>query len=261
MELVTYAVFIVVLAAPFIVAAALVALLFLGFRRVVLGLRHERRIDILGIAMVTTGLVAGTISYRWSRGPNAELATLQPLVVDRQLAERLPRTWVMDYGAAFGAFDLLPPKYASRVFNARITDLGLLASIAEGQRDAFMEEIKLVDSPACNALVASGSRDGNRMLECVTPSAVDKSEVARGPYLTLSRGTIDGAQMLNFALAADGSTRTIARCVGRAPRETNPLLALIRGDRSRDVASSMYKCKMRAAAGALSRVIATGAIG
>jgi hypothetical protein len=168
----------------------------------------------------------------------------------------------MDYGAAFGAFDLLPRKYASRVFNARITNLSLLASVADGERDAFMEEIKLIDSPPCNALVASGSRDANRVLECVTPSAVNKADVlARGPYLMLNSDTTDDVQILNFALAADGSTRTIARCVGRAPRETNPLLALIRGDRSRDVASSMYKCKMRAAAGALSRVIATGAIG
>ncbi|QNA85106.1 hypothetical protein G4G27_14705 [Sphingomonas sp. So64.6b] len=262
MELVAYAVFILMLAAPFMLAAGLLGLLLFGFRRIASGIRREQRIDVLGTAIVAAGLLAGTISYQWLRGPDAELATLQPLVVDQQLAARLPQTWVVDYAAAFAALDLLPRKYASRVLNARITDSGLLASIPEQERDAFMEEVKLVDSPSCNALIASGIRDASRRLECVTHSAVSEADVvASGPYLTVRSNTTNDAQIMNFALAAGGSIRPIARCVGRAPKEANPLLALIRGDRSLDVASSMYKCKMRAAAGALARVIATGAVG
>lgn len=262
MEFIAYAVFILVLAAPLVLAASLLGLLLFGFRRTLSGIRRERRVDVMGIAIIVAGLMAGTISYQWLRGPEAELATLQPLVIDPQLAASLPETWVMDYGAAFGAFDLLPRKYARRVLNARITNSGLLASIPEGEHDAFMEEVKLVDSPSCNALIASGNRDAGRRLECVTHSAVSRADVvASGPYLMLDNDTTNDTRILNFVLAAGGSERPIARCVGRAPREPNPLLALIRGNRSLEVASSMDKCKGRAAAGALSRVIATGAIG
>lgn len=257
-----YAVFILAVAAPFILAGALLLLLFFGFRRIVAGIKRDRRIDILGAAMLVASVVAGTMSYRWLGGPKAEAARLEPLVVDRQLAVRLPRTWVTDYGAAFDAFDLLPHKYANRVLNARITDRRLVASIPEGKHDAFMEEIKLVDSPSCNALIASGRRNASRTLECVARSAVAKADVAAsGPYLMLDHDEMDDAQILIFALVAQGRTMPIARCIGRAPRETNPLLAMIRGNRSLEVASSMYECRMRAAAGALAQVIATGTTG
>lgn len=81
---------------------------------------------------------------------------------------------------------------------------------------------------------------------------------AHKPYLKLEHVDVGDAQILNFTLVAEGSGKLIARCAGRAPKETNPVLASIRGNRSLEVASSIYKCRMRAAAGALSRAIATG---
>jgi hypothetical protein len=262
MEYFAYAAFILVLAAPFVVAAGLMAVLLAGFRKLFSAIRNEGRIDLPGLALFIAGLVGATLAWQWLRGPQAQLATLQPLVVDRQLAANLPRTWVFDQGAGFAAIDLLPHKYADRVLNARIGNSRLRASIPEGQRDGFMEEIKLVDSPACNALLASGSRDASRTLECVTHVAVSKADIeASGPYLTLSSDTFQDAQLVNYALIADHVSRPIARCVGRAPVEANGLLVLIRGNRSNEVAASMYKCKMRAASGGLSHVIATGAMG
>lgn len=261
MVLVAYAIFILALAAPFMLAAGVLALLFSGFARIVSGIRHKRRIDIVGPVMILAALLLGTVSYRWVRGPDAELAKLYPLVVDRELSTRLPRTWVAEYGAEMFAFDVLPRKYISRVLISRITDQALLAAIPEGQRDTYMQEIKLVVSPACNALTSSGDRNTSRVFECLTHSAVSKAEVAAsGPYLTMFDDSKGDAQTVDFAVVSGGSVKPIARCAGRAPRETNPLLALMRSNRSLDVAASMYKCKMRAAAGALSRVIATGTI-
>ena len=122
-----------------------------------------------------------------------------------------------------------------------------------------MEELKLADSSACKEFAASKTRDANRMLECVVRIPVVRSNVTKEPYLLLSGGTgPDDAQFLTYSVVRDGQTLPIARCIGRAPRETNPILGLVRRDRSLEVASSMYRCKMRAASGSLARVLATG---
>ncbi|MEN2711401.1 hypothetical protein ACQKOH_03995 [Sphingomonas sp. NPDC092331] len=257
-----FAVLILMMVLPFILAAILLALLLLGSLRVASRYKRERRVDIPGVAIILVGILAGAITYQWLQGPKAEMATLQPLVVDRELAAKLPRTWVVDYGAVNVAFDLLPRKYASRVLNARITDPSLLASIRGESYDAFMEEISLVDTPSCNAVIASRHRNAARAQECMMHSIVAKADLAAGgPYLKLEHEEKGDAQIVNFMLVTDAGARPIARCMGQAPREANPWLAMVRRDRSLDVASSIYKCIRRAAAGALILAIATGAAG
>lgn len=261
MEIIAYAVFIMVLATPLLALAAFFGLLLIGFSRILSGIRERSAIDILGVAMIAGSLVAGTFSYQWWRGPKAQLATLQPLIIDRQLAAKLPRTWVFNNGAVFDAFDLLPHGYVDRVLGAHVTS-SLLGSVSEGQRDAFMEEIKLIDSPSCRNLIANDVRDAVRQLECAKRAIVSKAEIeSRGPYLKISSGTISDTQITTYTLVNGNDTKPIARCEGRAPKETNPLYAMIRRNRALEVAASMYKCKMRAASGGLSHVIATGTIG
>lgn len=181
-----------VLAAPFVFSTILLALIMSGFRSVRSGFRRDGRIDIVGIVAIFSGIIGGAVFYQWLRGPTAELATLQPLIVDARLAQSLPSTWVISWGSAKQNVDI-----------------------------------------AANA-------------------------EAHKPYLKLEHVDDGDAQILNFTLVAEGSGKLIARCAGRAPKETNPVLASIRGNRSLEVASSIYKCRMRAAAGALSRAIATG---
>ena len=227
MEIVYYfpafAVLILMMALPFILAAIFLALLLLGSLRVAAKYKRQRRVDIPGAALILGGILAGAITYQWLRGPKAEMATLQPLVVDRQLAAELPRTWVVDYGAVNVAFDLLPRKYASRVLNARITDPGLLASIPGESYDAYMEEISLMDTPSCNAAIASGRRDAARTRDCVMHRIGAKADMAAGgPYLKLEREEKGDAQIVNFMLVTDAGARPIARCMGRAPGRPTP---------------------------------------
>lgn len=125
-----------------------------------------------------------------------------------------------------------------------------------------MEEISLMDTPSCNAVIASGRRGADRARECVMHSIVAKADMAAGgPYLKLEHEEKGDARIVNFMLVTDAGARPIARCMGRAPREADPWLAMVRRDRSLDVASSLYKCVGRAAAGALMRAVATGAAG
>lgn len=187
-----YVELIFVLAAPFVFSIILLALIISGFRSVRTGFRRDGRIDIVGILAMFSGIIGGAIFYQWLRGPTAELANLQPLIIDPRLAHSLPSTWVISWGGA--------KQNADNAANAE----------------------------------------------------------AHKPYLKLEHVDDGDAQILNFTLVAEGGAKLIARCVGRAPKETNPVLASIRGDRSLEVASSIYKCRMRAAAGALSRAIATG---
>ena len=181
-----------VLAAPFVFSTILLALIMSGFRSVRSGYRRDGRINIVGIVAISSGIIGGAVFYQWLRGPIAELATLQPLIVDARLAQSLPSTWVISWGSA------------------------------------------------------------KQNVEIAANAEADK------PYLKLEHVDDGDAQILNFTLVAEGSGKLIARCAGRAPKETNPVLASIRGNRSLEVASSIYKCRMRAAAGALSRAIATG---
>lgn len=262
MEFVAYTIFILALAAPFLAVAATLGLITVGVWRVFTEFASQKRLDFLGVAMTAIGLVAGSTFYHWWCGPEAELAKLEPLTNDRQLAKNLPRTWVFDYSASGAVFDVVSRGYADRVLNSYISSTSLRASIPDGRQESFMEEIELLDSVSCKSFAASGTKDTDQEFKCITRSAVSKADImADGPYLTLSNGTIGDARTVTYSLVRNGHSMPIARCIGRAPRETNAILALVRRDRSLEVASSIYDCKMRAASGGLSRVIATGKVG
>lgn len=202
-------------------------------------------------------LVLGMISYEWWLGPKAEPAKLQPLVVDAKLAKKLPRNWVFYNGAKFEAYGLLSRGYADRVFNAP----GFETLAPEERRNAFLEELKLIKSPSCDLLIASGKRDANAIIQCVKRIAVNASDFdASQQYLTeRSDEDYKGTRSHIYVFVDDGAAKSIARCIGTAPREGNPFLAMIRQDRSLEVASSIGKCRKRAISGGLSRAVATGA--
>lgn len=259
MELFAYAIFIIALAIPPFAAFCLVWLLWFGLAKVVSSLRRDRRINLIGLGLVIASLTIGAAAYDWWCGPKAELATLQPVLVNRELASKIPRTWVFGYGAAFAVFDLVPTGYADRVLNARILTPAAKGAVLGGAVSDYMEEVHIIDSLDCKAYIASGARDANHAVRCVRESPVSKADLAAaGPYLVLRDDHKDEVQTLTFSVVRDGSTLPIARCEGRAPRETNPFLAMIRWSRTREVARSIFQCRSRAASGGLARALATG---
>ncbi|KUR71098.1 hypothetical protein AQZ52_10470 [Novosphingobium fuchskuhlense] len=257
-----YAAFILALALPPLVVWCLLWAIWHGLRRVASSLRKERRLDLAGLIMVIASLALGAVAYDWWCGPRAELATLRPVAINRELATKIPRTWVFDYGAAFAVFDLVPKGHADRVLNATVLTPAARSAVSGGALSDYMEEVHIIDSPDCNAYVASGVRDANRAVRCVRESPVSKAELAAaGPYLVLREDHDDEVETLAFAVVEDGQTLPVARCEGRAPRETNPFLALIRWNRKLELARSIFECRTRAASGALARALATGEIG
>jgi hypothetical protein len=244
LEFLAYGVFIILIAAPYLVAAVIIAMLAFGVKCLTCGLRQRNaKVTILGLGCVALALFASVSFYDWLRGPPATLARLEPIATQTQISVPLPKIWVMSRGAAFTAIDLLPNGIADRVLQ---------------ERQGNWEEVFLVDSPKCKKLLTADEKSADQ-LQCTFQKLARNPTLEFGhAYIQVTNRDDSDARSETYSIVDSQSTTPIARCGGKAPYDPNPLLGIMRGNRGRDVARSIYLCRREAQSGGLARIVSGG---